>query len=94
MLLYSLLHLSGTRQVDADGNVGAGESITLDHIKNFRQLHSPCAGHPEFGEAAGIETTTGPLGQGIGNSVGMAAAAKSLAIDSALDLARQREELK
>lgn len=79
MLLYSLLHLSGTKQVDAAGNVGAGESITLDDIKNFRQLRSPCAGHPEFGDAAGIETTTGPLGQGIGNSVGMAAAAKWLA---------------
>ena len=56
-----------------------GLAITLDDIKNFRQLHSPCAGHPEFGEAAGIETTTGPLGQGVGNSVGMAMAAKWLA---------------
>src|SRR5439155_5926939 len=53
-------------------------AITLDHIKNFRQLGSPCAGHPEFGDAAGIETTTGPLGQGCGNSVGMAMAAKWL----------------
>ena len=72
MLLYSLLHLAGVR---ASG--GSEEfAITLDDIKKFRQLHSPCAGHPEFGEAAGIETTTGPLGQGIGNSVGMAIASR------------------
>lgn len=72
MLLYSTLHLAGVRKED-----GAKElSITLDDIKNFRQLHSPCAGHPEYGDAAGIETTTGPLGQGVGMSVGMAAAAK------------------
>jgi transketolase len=72
MLLYSTLHLAGVKKAD-----GASElSITLDNIRNFRQLDSPCAGHPEFGEAAGIETTTGPLGQGIGNSVGMAIAAK------------------
>ena len=54
-------------------------AITLEDIKNFRQLGSPCAGHPEYGDAAGIETTTGPLGQGCGNSVGMAMAAKWLA---------------
>lgn len=62
MLLYSLLHLSGY------------SSPTLQDIKNFRQLHSPCAGHPEFGEAPGIETTTGPLGQGLAMAVGMALA--------------------
>ena len=72
MLLYSILHLAGVKKEN-----GASElSITLDDIKNFRQLHSPCAGHPEYGEAAGIETTTGPLGQGVANSVGMAIAAK------------------
>lgn len=76
MLLYSLLHLAGVKELDEDGNSTDQPSITLDHIQNFRQLGSPCAGHPEHGDAAGIETTTGPLGQGIGNSVGMAIAAK------------------
>ena len=71
MLLYSVLHLAG---VAKNGNT----AISLDDIKNFRQLESPCAGHPEFGEAPGIETTTGPLGQGIANSIGMAAASKWL----------------
>lgn len=72
MLLYSILHLTGVRKSDGDSEF----SITLDNIKNFRQLHCPCAGHPEYGEAAGIETTTGPLGQGVANTVGMAIAAK------------------
>jgi transketolase len=67
------------RKVDHHGQLQDGLAISLDDIKNFRQLHSPCAGHPEFGEAAGIETTTGPLGQGVGTSVGMALAAKWLA---------------
>jgi transketolase len=80
MLLYSTLHLTGVRKVAKHENkVEEGLAITLDDIKNFRQLESPCAGHPEFGEAAGIETTTGPLGQGVGTSVGVALAAKWLA---------------
>jgi transketolase len=66
MLLYALLHLTGY----AD--------MTLDELKNFRQLGSRTAGHPEYGHAAGIETTTGPLGQGLGNSVGMALAERLL----------------
>jgi len=76
MLLYSMLHLAGVQEIDAEGNPLSCPAISLDNIRNFRQLHSPCAGHPEYGEACGIETTTGPLGQGIGNSVGMAIAAK------------------
>ncbi len=79
MLLYSMIHLAGIRAVDAHGKVTARESLTLDDLKKFRQLHSPCAGHPEFGYATGIETTTGPLGQGAGNSVGMAIASKFMA---------------
>ncbi len=79
MLLYSLLHVAGVRGFDHHGNPTGGLAIELDQIKKFRQLGSVCAGHPEYGEAAGIETTTGPLGQGCGNSVGMALAAKHLA---------------
>jgi transketolase len=79
MLLYSTLHLTGVRKLDASGAPLDELAISLEDIQNFRQLHGPCAGHPEFGEAAGIETTTGPLGQGIGNSVGMAIASQWLA---------------
>lgn len=76
MLLYSTLHLAGVRKVDHDGKTLDAPAITIDDLKNFRQLHSPCAGHPEYGEAAGIEMTTGPLGQGIATSVGMAMASQ------------------
>ena len=72
MLLYSILHLAQVKKTDGSGELG----IRLQDIKNFRQWHSPCAGHPEFGEAPGIETTTGPLGQGIATTVGMAATSR------------------
>ena len=76
MLLYSMLHVSGVRKVDDAGEPTDEPAISLDNIKNFRQLGSPCAGHPEYGDAPGIEMTTGPLGQGIGTSVGMAMAGR------------------
>jgi transketolase len=79
MLLYSVLHLSAVSATDESGKPTGELSITLDSIKNFRQIGSVCAGHPEFAEAAGIETTTGPLGAGVSNSVGMAMAQKWLA---------------
>ena len=79
MLLYSILHVAGVSKLDDAGKPTDKPAVSLDDIKNFRQLHSPCAGHPEYGYATGIETTTGPLGQGLGNSVGMAIASKWLA---------------
>jgi transketolase len=74
MLLYSILHLSGVKDIDKEGNILNRSTIGTDDIKNFRQLGSKTPGHPEYGIAAGIETTTGPLGQGAANSVGMAIA--------------------
>jgi len=79
MLLYSILHLSGVRQLDANGVPTDEPAVSLDQIRQFRQFHSRCPGHPEHGETSGVETTTGPLGQGIGNSVGMAIASRWLA---------------
>ena len=79
MLLYAMLYLSGVRNVNSAGQPTNELAISLDEIKRFRQLGSRTPGHPEYGVAAGIETTTGPLGQGVGNSVGMAIASKWLA---------------
>lgn len=76
MLLYALIHLAGVEQVDLNGVPTGSKSITLDHIRQFRQWGSPCAGHPEYRHASGIETTTGPLGQGVATSVGMAMASR------------------
>jgi len=75
-LLYSIIHLSGVKDVDKQGNISNRFSIDVEDIKNFRQLGSRTPGHPEYGIASGIETTTGPLGQGVANSVGMAIAGK------------------
>jgi transketolase len=78
MLLYSLLHLTGY------------PDMTLDELKRFRQLGSRTAGHPEYGHAPGIETTTGPLGQGLANAVGIALPAriKNASLGAALDAKR------
>lgn len=76
MLIYSMLHLSGVRRAKADGTVTDDPSVSLDDLKDFRQLGSVTPGHPEYGHTTGVETTTGPLGQGLGNSVGMAMASK------------------
>jgi transketolase len=78
MLLYSLLHLAGVREIDADGTPTGKPAVSLDDIKAFRQLDSKTPGHPEYRMTTGVETTTGPLGQGCGNSVGMAIAGRWL----------------
>jgi transketolase len=78
MLLYSLLHLTGVK------------AVTTDSLKNFRQLGSNTPGHPEWGHTPGVETTTGPLGQGLGNAVGMAMAERSLAARFGGDLVDHR----
>jgi transketolase len=79
MLLYSMLHLAEVRQTDHEGLVLDEPAVPLDEIRRFRQLHSRTPGHPEFRDTGGVETTTGPLGQGLGNSVGMAIAGRWLA---------------
>jgi transketolase len=76
MLLYAILHLAGVRTVAGDGR--GRLAVSLDDIKHFRELGGVCPGHPEYGVTAGVETTTGPLGQGAANSVGMAIAERWL----------------
>jgi transketolase len=78
-LLWSLLHLSRVQAVDPDYEVLDRPAVTLDDLKNFRQLDSRCPGHPEYRWTSGVETTTGPLGQGVATSVGMALAGTWLA---------------
>ena len=79
MLLYALLHLAGVKEVDRDGKPTGKPAVSLEDIENFRQLGSKTPGHPEYRHTTGVETTTGPLGQGCGNSVGMAIAERWLA---------------
>jgi transketolase len=79
MLLWSILHLTGVQEVDADYEQLGKPAITLDDIRRFRQLGSKAAGHPEYRWVSGVETTTGPLGQGVATAVGMAIAQKWLA---------------
>jgi transketolase len=79
MLLWSVLHLSGTRAVNAEYERLGEPSVTLDDIRRFRQLDSHAPGHPEYRLVSGVETTTGPLGQGVATSVGMALAERWLA---------------
>ncbi|MGB6264529.1 MAG: transketolase [Candidatus Acidiferrales bacterium] len=79
MLLYSLLHLAQVKAVTPDYQVTDRLAVPLEDIKRFRQLDSRCPGHPEYHHTSGIETTTGPLGQGLGNSVGFAIAERWLA---------------
>jgi transketolase len=79
MLLYSILHLTGVKSVNPKYETLGQPSVTLDDIKRFRQLDSKCPGHPEYRWTSGVETTTGPLGQGIATSVGMAMAGRWMA---------------
>ena len=79
MLLYAMLHLAEVKPVNRNNQVLDRPAVTLDDIKRFRQLDGRCPGHPEYGVTTGVETTTGPLGQGCGDSVGMALASSWLA---------------
>jgi transketolase len=78
MLLYAVLHLAGVKEIDAEGKPTGKPAVSLEDIKAFRQLGSKTPGHPEYRMTTGVETTTGPLGQGCGNSVGMAIAERAL----------------
>ena len=79
MLLYGLLHLSGVRRVTPDGQLEETPAVSMEDLQKFRQLDSVTPGHPEYRWTTGVETTTGPLGQGVSNSVGMAMASRWLA---------------
>ena len=79
MLLYAVLHLAQVKAVNPEYETLGKLSVTLDDIKNFRQLNSKCPGHPEYRWTSGVETTTGPLGQGLATSVGMAIASRWMA---------------
>src|SRR4029077_7478755 len=79
MLLYSLLHLTGVKAVSKDYEMLGAPSVPLEAIKHFRQLGSRCPGHPEYRWTSGVETTTGPLGNGVATSVGMAIAGRWMA---------------
>lgn len=78
MLLYSLIYLAGIEAAESSYQKKGGEAVSLDDIKSFREEGSRCAGHPEYGWTSGVEATTGPLGQGLATSVGMAIASKWL----------------
>src|SRR5207249_5435374 len=79
MLLYSMLHLIGVKAVNAKYERLGELSVKLDDIEHFRQLNSKCPGHPEYRWTSGVEVTSGPLGQGVATSVGMAIAGRWLA---------------
>ena len=78
MLLYALLHLAGVVEIDGDGIPTGKLAVSIEDIRQFRQLGSKTPGHPEYRMTTGVETTTGPLGQGCGNSVGIAIAERAL----------------
>ena len=78
MLLYAVLHLAGVVEIDEDGTLTGKPAVSIEDIRQFRQLGSKTPGHPEYRMTTGVETTTGPLGQGCGNSVGMAIAERAL----------------
>ena len=79
MLLWSILHITGTRAVNEQGQPMDAPAVSMDDIKGFRQLHTKAPGHPEYGLVSGVDMTSGPLGQGVATSVGMAIAQKWLA---------------
>lgn len=79
MLLYAMLHLAGVKAAGKEYGRESGPAVSMDDLKSFRQISSNTPGHPEYRMTSGVETTTGPLGQGVGNSVGMAIAGKWLA---------------